>query len=656
MLRSYSKFPRDGRLQQLVCLLCGLLGLTNAIVADRAGESLPNVIFFFADDIGWADVGRYHEHYADGVNQPSVAPVPTPNMNRLCDEGMIFTDAQLPAALCAPNRFCVMTGNYTHRSRPWGTWDRDSNTAFHYGDAVDDRIDNPHRTVGTILQEAGYRTAFFGKMHFGGDFFDSAGAIIRPSNADLDQIDYTRQFRNGLLDHGFDYTFATPDGIQGPVYAYFENDLYRPISSFAYDIDGVDVSGYSILQHFLDGDLVGNGEMIQDGYGDSEFDTSEHGVILSHFAAEFIADHEANHVDKPFLVYYAAPAIHVPHTPSSSGIEAAGATGLGSRADFIYDLDQQLGRLLDKLEALGIADNTLIIVSSDNGGYPGINGNGGDGMVDAGQWPNGPFRGNKGSVYEGGHRVPFIWKWGDGTEPGSVIPPGKSSDQLVSVIDWVASMVDLTGGALPDDQNYDSASLLPLVFSGQPDLEAPVRTIHHYFFHNNNQRAVRMNDAEGKWFLKRTSPIELYDLATDLDQSDNLIEGFSSFGDIPESHPHKARIDAMNAWYNAHNNSYSPRSTPSADFSDEATKTPIPVPVPAARLKVEPNLLFSAENLTDFAAYDIDTSTDLQGSWSLLETIPELATNWSMTWDSALPIFFRIRYPEKADRSFLPLR
>ena len=211
-----------------------------------------------------------------------------------------------------------MTGNYTQRSRPWGTWNRTASSAFHYGNANDDRIDNPHETIGTALKKKGYKTAYLGKMHFGGDFFDEDGNILRDQpNDQLGQIDFTKRFRNGLIDHGFDYTFVTPDGIQGPLYAYFENDQYIPISTFADDVDGVDVSGNSVLKEFTKGERVGNGEMIQVGYGDSEFDTSEHGPILAHFAQQFMEDHVQNNNDSPFLLYYATPAIHVPLTPST---------------------------------------------------------------------------------------------------------------------------------------------------------------------------------------------------------------------------------------------------------------------------------------------------------------------------------------------------
>ena len=151
----------------------------------------------------------------------------------------------------------------------------------------------------------------------------------------------------------------------------------------------MDVSGNSVLKEFTKGERVGNGEMIQVGYGDSEFDTSEHGPILAHYAQQFMEEHVNNDTDAPFLLYYATPAIHVPLTPSVEGIEALGQSQIGPRADFVYDLDAQLGLLLEKLKELGIENNTLVIFTSDNGGAV----SGGQAQIAAGQDPNGPVGG-----------------------------------------------------------------------------------------------------------------------------------------------------------------------------------------------------------------------------------------------------------------------
>jgi hypothetical protein len=217
---------------------------------------------------------------------------------------------------------------------------------------------------------------------------------------------------------------------------------------------------------------------------------------------------------------------------------------------------------LEALEELGIEDNTLVVFTSDNGAY--------EAGSPPGQDPNGLLRGTKGSIYEGGHRVPFIWKWGDGTANGSVIRPGLVCNQLVSVVDWVPSIVDLVGGVVATDQHQDSVTLLPLLFSENPDAEPAVRTRHYYYTATSGNRAARLDDAGGKWFYLRSNagaPIELYNLATDLGQTNNLVAGYTTIASLPAGHPHKARIQDMENWYLAHNGTYEPRTEPALSYA-----------------------------------------------------------------------------------------
>lgn len=527
-----------------------------ANLARDAVAAPPNVVFILADDAGIADVARYHERF---VGTP--AAVPTPHLDRLCREGMMFTDAQLPAALCAPNRFSLLTGSYPHRSRPAGTWNRTSSTGFHFAKKEDDRTDRPHRTVGAALRDAGYRTAYFGKMHLGGDFFSADGTLLRNQPNDrLGEIDYSRRFENGMLAHGFDYTFVSPDGIQGPMYAWFENDRYRPVSDFAAEVPGLAAGGEaSTLRAFKKGERIGHGEMLVAGWGDSRFDTSEHGPILGHFATRFIEDHVARNSGRPFFVYYATGAVHEPLTPEAS---LAGASGLDLRADFVMDLDRQVGRLLEALDRLKIADETVVIFASDNGGAV----KGGERMIGAGQHPNAMFRGNKATIYEGGHRVPFVWKWGDGTPAGSKIPPGVVCGQLVSVMDWVPTIIEIAGGSAAPDQHLDSTTILPLLTNREPDSLSPVRSWHlHRGDVADPRLAARFDDGAGKWVLilpTKTRPMELYDLAIDISQKNNLAAGFASPESLPKDHPQRARVWTMNRWLSDHARADAPRTTP----------------------------------------------------------------------------------------------
>ncbi|MEY4489863.1 MAG: hypothetical protein RIQ79_2371, partial [Verrucomicrobiota bacterium] len=234
---------------------------------------------------------------------------------------------------------------------------------------------------------------------------------------------------------------------------------------------------------------------------------------------------------------------------------------LDLRADFVMDLDRQVGRLLSTLDRLKIADQTLVIFTSDNGGAI----KGGQRMIAAGQDPNGPFRGNKATIYEGGHRVSLVWKWGDGTAAGSKIHPGTVCTQLVSVLDWVPSLLQLVGGSAVEDQHMDSTSMLSLVTSPEPDAMPPVRKWHLHRGDVTDARiSVRMNDEAGKWVLIRPTasrPMELYNLATDLSEKKNLVEGYSSPISLPEDHPQHARVQAMNQWLVEHDQAGEPRTT-----------------------------------------------------------------------------------------------
>ncbi|MFK7910753.1 MAG: sulfatase-like hydrolase/transferase [Akkermansiaceae bacterium] len=523
----------------------------------------PNIVFLLADDLGPGDLSSYHRRFAG-----TEAKVPTPHMDRLAKEGMSFTDAQLPAALCAPNRFCILTGNYTFRSIPWGSWFSTGHSALTYGPKADSRKDNPHQTVGGLLKKVGYRTAFIGKMHLGGDFYDRDGKLLRSiekgeQGQNLEKIDFSRPFENGMREHGFDYTFVSPCGIQGPLYAYFENDKYRAISDFAKEVDGLGVSAPSQFKHFPKKSTMGHSYAERKGYGDSEFDSSEHGPILTHFAVKFIRDHHKNHPDHPFLLYYASPSIHTPHRPSREGILAHGKSGLGIRADSVCDFDMQIGRILSVCDEIGVTKNTLFILTSDNGGVL----SNAKPMIKAGQHPIGPYRGNKELVWEGGRRVPMIWKWGDGITE-NVIPAGVVCDQLVSVLDWVVTISDLTGQTPVQDQHQDSTSLWPFLLSQKPNDETALRK-RHYFqgedLKKRTRRGIRMDIGKSKWvyiFAQGKAPQELYDLGKDISEKNNLLAGHYGPAAVPSNHEYSQLVRQLISEFKKINNHADPRSMP----------------------------------------------------------------------------------------------
>jgi len=333
-----------------------LIGACNESVENE--KSLPNVLFILADDIGYGDLGCYG------------GKLPTPNMDNLAAGGIQFTDAHSPAALCAPSRFSLLTGSYPYRSHSaGGAWN--TNTPSIFSDPYEHTEAGRKITVAEVVQNAGYRTAFFGKSHLGGDVYDSIGNIIR-TQKNLGEMDFSKGVKNSINEYGFDYSYSLPSGIQHEPFAFFENGNFAPFDpTRASDNSSTRlwVSGRYRMENGTS-EIVEHGEK-QPGRGDVDYNSSQVGIMLIDKTLRFIDDHLAKNKkegkDRPFFVYYASQAIHVPHTPpndfdgddSSIDKKINGTTG-GATGDFVYELDYQVGMMIKKLEDEGLLDNTII--------------------------------------------------------------------------------------------------------------------------------------------------------------------------------------------------------------------------------------------------------------------------------------------------------
>lgn len=461
----------------MVFMGCGICAPN---VHSAQAADLPHVVMLMADDIGWSDIGAYRE-------QQGLAPaIPTPNIDRLARNGMLFTDAHSPASLCAPTRFCMITGSYPYRNgSQWGTWSIEGSPAV--------TANRKHATVAEVARNAGYRSAFLGKMHLGGRPRDSDGNVTSKET----KIDFGKKVWGFPTSYGFDYSFVIHCGIQNSPYLYFENDKFAPIESWR-PADNSSVKRWDL------GDYVGpNGtgnipKNNRGARGDKDWDSSRVGIDLSNKAVGFIDDHLVNHPDQPFMLYYCSQAIHVPHTPPIDfdpkwdgtpqdpvGEPVRGASGGGLTADMVYELDLQVGKIISKLEdpnrdgdiSDSILGDTLFFFTSDNGGLS----NTGPDWGISGYDSTGVLRGWKGSIWEGGHRVPFIAAWGDGSAAGSKIEPGAVSGQLVCAHDWVATIYALAGQSVPDNQAMDAVNLLPELLGRQSESD-PLR---EFMFHQS---------------------------------------------------------------------------------------------------------------------------------------------------------------------------
>jgi arylsulfatase A-like enzyme len=489
----------------------------------------PNILIFFVDDMGWGDSQVY--------NSQSLARMPT--VDSLASAGMTFLDAHTPAAVCAPTRYSILSGNYPWRSRSnEGVWSFNGGSAFLDG----------QKTIATILQEAGYNTAMIGKSHL--------GALIPPKNPGTDYdtrrynydwtaMDFTQRMVDDPTDKGFTYTYLAYNGIQGEPFAYFENgwidlrgaaqpDLHDwPVGY--YDFENPDSLSPQIRDTFYayNGvEISGRTQVIasQGSFGLSYWRTTESGSDLLDKALAFLDDHHSNNQSaespQPFFMHYCTPAVHQPHVPPVElhGVPIRGEGDLSpnpgassTHLDMLYEVDTALGKLMQRLEDQGVLDDTLVIFASDNGGL-------GPNSVDSdalGHDAVAGLRGSKTYIYEGGHRVPLIVRWGDGTSSGSLVEPGSVSNQLVSVTDLFATLADLVGVPTDASLGRDSVSMKDIW------LENSTEPIHDFmlfqdYYQNGPLRAIREGDFKliTGW---SGGPLELYDLGNDLAESNNLV-------------------------------------------------------------------------------------------------------------------------------------
>jgi arylsulfatase A-like enzyme len=375
----------------------------------------PNIIFVMADDLGWGDFQCY---FAQGK-------VPTPNIDKLARAGMRFTDAHTPAALCAPTRYAVATGNYTWRGPlPGGTWSWNQGSAFR----------PEQKTVGQLLREAGYRTGLFGKLHFGGEF----------EKNEAGKPDFTKPMKVGPREWGFTYSYVLLGGHQSPPYCFFENNA-------------VDGDGSKVTQ--LKAGPLNGGAITADGPGLPDWDSRQVGQKL---VEKVIAFMDADK-DKPFYVHLSTDGAHGPYTPPDTllGEPVKGVTKMSAKTDMDYEVDVVVGKLVEALTKRGLLEKTLIIVSSDNGGIPADRETFGHDAV-------GGLRGSKSYIWEGGHRVPFVAMW------KGHVPAGEVRNQVIGAHDIVPTFVELAGGKFSADQMLDSVSLAPVLLGKRGD-DQPVR-------------------------------------------------------------------------------------------------------------------------------------------------------------------------------------
>jgi len=381
----------------------------------------PNILLILADDLGYGDVGCYN----------SQAKAPTPHLDRLAREGMRFTDAHSPATVCTPSRYSLMTGQMAFR--------------IPGGDKVFSGVGGPsliapgRLTLPAMLRAKGYATAAVGKWHVGLTFRDRDGRLLSDQGVEsVRRVDYARRIEGGPLDHGFDSFFGTACcPTTDWLYAFIEGDRIPVPPTRLIDKAALPKHPYS--------------QDCRIGLIAPDFPMEEVDMVFLRRSQAFLEKQVRDSPGQPFFLFHSCQAVHQPSFP---GKAFKGKTQAGPHGDFIFEFDSVVGELLKTLEALNVADNTLVIVTSDNG--PEV-----DAVVHmrADYQHDGarPWRGIKRDQWEGGHRVPFLVRW-----PGHV-KPGTTSDQLLSLTDVMATVAAFVKADLPDDAAEDSFNLLPVL-------------------------------------------------------------------------------------------------------------------------------------------------------------------------------------------------
>lgn len=457
------------------------LSVFHAAVA--ADTDRPNIIMILADDMGYGCVQ---------ANNPK-NKIPTPHLNRLVEEGMNFTDAHSDSSVCTPTRYGLMTGRYSWRSglKSGVTW------AW-----FPSLIEPEQVTVAEMLRDAGYHTAMIGKWHLGIDFTNTSGETIMEElglgqdhfvncadfskvnlRYDWKKIDFSQPIKGGPIDHGFETYFGDEIPNMPPYVFYRDNRLEGvpsvPKPNEMFGLPGPMVPGWSL-------DAVMPAMAIE-----------------AHASIQRLAK-----ADKPFFLYYSLNSPHTPVAPSKAFI---GSSGINLFADWIVQTDAAVGTIFDALDEAGIAENTLVIFSTDNGtAYSEKDAHALHPMLDH------QFKGSKRSLYEGGHRVPYIVRW------PKVTPAGSTCDEVIGLNDFMATAAAISGVKLADHMAPDSNNILAL-YKGEERAQRPA-VIHHdyvggYAIRDGDWKLIFKLDRKTKIFTR-----ELYNLKQDVKETTNVLK------------------------------------------------------------------------------------------------------------------------------------
>lgn len=474
--------------------LLAVLLLTQA--SSFSGEDRPNVVLIMTDDLGYGDIGCY-----------GATAVKTPNLDRLAAEGLRFTSGYAAASTCTPTRFATLTGMYAWRKKGTGIAPPNATALIRPGTV----------TLPSVMKQAGYSTGIVGKWHLG------LGEEPQPQ--------WNGELKPGPLEIGFDYCFLMPTTGDRVPCVYVENhrvvnlEAGDPITVTKKNPDG-QPTGITHRDTLKMDWSHGHNCSIVNGISRIGFMTGGHkarwrdedmGDVFTAKAIDFINEHR----DGPFFLFFSTHDIHVPRMPNE---RFQGTTKLGYRGDAIQQMDWCVGQVLETLDKLKLAENTLVIFCSDNG--PVLDDGYKDGAIEKidRHKQAGPFRGGKYGIYEGGTRTPFITRWPARIKPGV-------SEEIVCTVDLPGSMAALLGVELPEEACPDSFDVLDALLGRQG---AKGRD---HLVEQGRGLALRVGDwkylehpsakpVKSLTYEKGPGQFELFNLADDPAETTNLIEQY----------------------------------------------------------------------------------------------------------------------------------
>ena len=446
----------------------------------------PNIVIILADDLGYGDLSCYN----------NALPFKTQHIDALAKEGVRFTDAHSPSSVCSPTRYGLLTGRYAWRGAlkkgvllPWDP----------------PLIEKDRMTLPSMLKQSGYATYAVGKWHLGWNWKkadENAAADKYGSN-----IDFQNKITGGPIDYGFDYYFGD-DVPNYPPYTFFENDKLLAVPT-----------------QMKPDSIYGNPGIMTPGWSLEKVMPA-----ITKKAVEVIG-RAAKQMGDPFFLYFALTS---PHTPIAPSADFKNKSGMGLYGDYLMEVDWSVGQIMKALKDNGLAENTLVIFTSDNGS-PGLDGTGYAGIPGSvikkyKHQTNGILRGLKGDLWEGGHRIPMIIS-------GKMIRGKQVIADPVSIVDLMATLAEFTHSKTRTNPPEDSHSFLPVLQSKSQKGDRERILVHHalsgdFGIRKDNWKLILTNKSGGfsdminKDGYGITTPGQLYNLANDIEEKHNLYDKY----------------------------------------------------------------------------------------------------------------------------------